>query len=273
MGGVVFFYELDALHEAGAADVADVGGGQRGKGVTEDAGGGADLAGGVGIGVKLEGGEGHGAAYGVAEEGAGVEGFAGGLGPCVHDIGAAHAGGYGEAVGEGLAEANDVRGDVEVVAGEEFAGAVEAGEDFVGDEEDFFLVADAAEEWEEVAGRWDDAAAALDGLDEDGADLALADGGGDLIVDGCEAGGCTIWKGVALDAEGLADAEGAAEAVGIGDECCKVLELRMKGAAEVGDAGGGDGTHAEAVIGAGEGDDAGAAAVEEGGLEGGLDGV
>jgi len=150
---------------------------------------GVDLFGGFGKGVQFQGGERHGAAEGITEEGAGMEGVAGGRGPGVHDVGPADAGGYGEARGEGLAKADDVRGDAEVVAGEEFAGAVEAGEDFVGDEEDFFLVADAAEHREEVARRGDDAAPALDGLDEDAADFALGDGAGDLLVDAGEAGG------------------------------------------------------------------------------------
>ena len=160
-----------------------------------------------------------------------------------------------------------------MVAGEEFAGAVEAGEDFVGDEEDFFVVADVAEEGEEIARRGDDAAAALDGLDEDAADIALGDGAGDLLVDGGEAGGGAIGEGVAFEAEFFLDAEGAAEAMGVGDPGGEVLELGAEGIAEEGEAGGGDRAHAEAVVGAGEGDDAGLAAVEEGGLEGGLDGV
>ena len=92
--GAVLCGEFEAEHEAGAAEA---GGGKGLEGVAEIAAGGTDLLGGFGFLVEIEGGEGHGAADGVAEEGGGVEGFAGGGGPGVHDIGTAYAGGDGEA--------------------------------------------------------------------------------------------------------------------------------------------------------------------------------
>ena len=93
----------------------------------------------------VEGVDGHGAAEGISEEGAGVEGFAVRGGPCVHDFGFSDTGGEGEAAGEGFAEADEVRDDGGVFAGEEGAGAEESGVDFVEDEKGVVGIAPGAE--------------------------------------------------------------------------------------------------------------------------------
>ena len=40
-----------------------------------------------------------------------------------------------------FAEADDIRHGLEMFAGEEFPGAIEAGVNFIGDQQDFFLIA------------------------------------------------------------------------------------------------------------------------------------
>src|SRR5208282_1161083 len=109
------------------------------------------------------------------------------------------------------------------LAGEEFPGPVEAGEDFIGDKENFFLVANEAEHGKEIAGRRDDPTPALEGLDEDATDVALGDGAGDLLVNFGQARGRAVGELIAFETKRLLDAARAAEAMGVGDPGGKVL--------------------------------------------------
>src|SRR5579862_4063564 len=120
----------------------------------------SNLLRGFGAGMDLDRGESHGAAQGIAQEGTGVKGFAGGRWPGVHDVGASHARGDREAGSETFAQADNVGNHPGMLAREQAAGAVEAGEYLVGNEQDFFLVADSAQQGQEIAGWWNDAAAA-----------------------------------------------------------------------------------------------------------------
>ena len=70
------------------------------------------------------------------EVSAGVDGFAFAGGPsAIHHRGTAHAGTEREAVGECLAQADEVRIKLRLFAGEPFAGAAEAGIDFIANQE------------------------------------------------------------------------------------------------------------------------------------------
>src|SRR6476659_9501771 len=80
-----------------------------------------------------------------------------------------------EAVGEGLAEYDDVRRDAEMLDREELAGAVETHLDLVDDQQDAVPVEHLLELDEEVLGRNDVAARALDRLHVEGGKLGLAD--------------------------------------------------------------------------------------------------
>jgi len=95
--------------------------------------------------------QGHGAADGMAQKGAGVDGFAVGRRPRgVHEVGAADAGGEREAAGQGFAEANHVRDRSGVFAGKPFPGAAEAGVDFIQNQQGAVLVAEPAQEGQEA---------------------------------------------------------------------------------------------------------------------------
>ena len=76
----------------------------------------------------------------------------------VHDFGAAGDGGDRHAAAERFRHRDEVGLDAEVFGGEPFAGAREAGLDFVGNEEDAVLAADGVERFEVVARRDDEAA-------------------------------------------------------------------------------------------------------------------
>ena len=105
--------------------------------------------GGEGIfgGEEFEVGEGDGAAERVgAVAMAVVEGVFGAVEERSEDILGGEGGGEGEgAAGEAFGEAEEVGGDVFVLAGEHFSGAAESGHDFVEDEEDVMLVAPVAQ--------------------------------------------------------------------------------------------------------------------------------
>src|SRR4029077_20134040 len=116
---------------------------------------------------------------------AGAEGGAG--------VAAGPAGADGHAVAEGLGEGDDVGAHARgVLEPEPAAGAAEAGLDLVEDEEGFVLVAELADGGEGV-GWWGlDAAFALDGFEEHGADPVVEGGGegvGVAVGDVAEAGG------------------------------------------------------------------------------------
>ncbi len=88
----------------------------------------------------------------------------------------AEHGADGQASGERLGNGDDVRLRVEVLEAEPLAGASEAALDLVGDEEGAGGVAELAGGLEELGGDGVDAALALDGLDEDGADVGSGAG-------------------------------------------------------------------------------------------------
>ena len=113
----------------------------------------------------------HGAADGMAQEGAGVDGFAGGARPGgIHHIGPADAGREGKSAGEGFAQANHVGHDAAVLAGEPFAGAAKAGVNFVKYKQRAQLVAKFAQQGEKAGGRNVDAAAGLHRLGQNRAE-------------------------------------------------------------------------------------------------------
>ena len=120
----------------------------------------------------------------MAEEGAGVNGFAGGGGPRgIHQLRAADAGGERKAAGEGFAQANQVGHHAAVFAGEPAAGAAKAGVNLVEDEQGAMFVAQPAEQRQEGR-RWKvDAAAGLHGLDKEGADFFAAEKAADGLLD------------------------------------------------------------------------------------------
>lgn len=227
---------LERLAEAVFPDLSGVSG----------AGGGV-LAGEFGEGVEC-----HGAAERIAEESAGVERLAVAFWPCVHDAGATDAGGDGEAAAEGFAEANEVGVNVLRLVGEKRARAEEARENFIENENHAVLVAPAAEGREKF-GRWDDdAAAALDRLDEDGGDFSRGE-----LAEGCFE---------RFPAVGLRSGR-------VREEVRNRSELGGKGIAKPRNSRAEEGAVAESVVAASEADDVGALGGEAGGFEGGLDGI
>ena len=180
--------EFEAPHEAAAAGFDDVWARKGAEFFGEVASFLGHHFSGPGALEDLERFEGHRAADRVAEEGAGVERFAGGFGPGVHDFGLADAGGDGEAAAEGFAEADEVGDDAVPFASEGFSTAMEAGVDFIEDEEGVILIAPIAEAGKKIGWGDDFSAAALDGLHEDRADVRAIEGV-DLISGEGEAGG------------------------------------------------------------------------------------
>ena len=89
-----------------------------------------------------------------------------------HDLVVGEDGGNGQgAAGEGLADGDHVRAHAFVVAGEQLAGAADAGLDLVGDEQHVVRVAQVEAFLEVALVRDIDAGFALDGLHDHGADL------------------------------------------------------------------------------------------------------
>src|ERR1700680_489668 len=106
-----------------------------------------------------------------------VAGFEGG-----GDFGARGEGAQGESVGDAFGGDQDVGDDAVVLDGEHFAGAGEAGLDFVGDGEDVVLVGDFLYLFEIVWRRHNDAAFAHYRLGDEGGYVA-GGGEGDCVVD------------------------------------------------------------------------------------------
>ena len=107
----------------------------------------------------------------MTEERAGVNRFAGGLRPRrVHHVRAPDAGRQWEAAGQGLAEADHIRSDSAVLAGEPFARSPETRVNLIEDQQRAVLGAEAAERPQKLLRRNVDAAARLHRLDEDRAD-------------------------------------------------------------------------------------------------------
>ena len=109
-----------------------------------------------------------------------------------HRVGDADAAERDVAAGDALRELHDVRLDAVVLQPEPAAGAAEAGDHFVGDQQHVVARADLADAREVVGGRDDDAAGALDRLGDERGDGvgALAQdrlfelvGGGDAEAD------------------------------------------------------------------------------------------
>ena len=171
--GSLVLDDLEADHEAASADIADDG--MFCRPVPEAGEYILALPGGVGQAFAFENIDGRqcrGNADGIAAEGGGV-----GAGFPVHDGGTGHANAEGHAGGDAFGHTDDVGLDAGVLDGPPFAGAARAGLDFIGDEEDAVLIADAAQLLHEDGGRDDVAAFALDGLDEDGSDFFGRQGG------------------------------------------------------------------------------------------------
>ncbi|MPM64296.1 hypothetical protein SDC9_111182 [bioreactor metagenome] len=103
--------------------------------------------------------------------------------PGLHDLVGGHNTAGCQPPSHGLTDRHDVGHHIEVLAGEEFAGASVAGLDFIEDEQDALLITDLAERLDE-AGRWDDVAAfALDRLHEDGGHRTRIADVGEQIVE------------------------------------------------------------------------------------------
>ena len=85
----------------------------------------------------------------------------------VHDLRPAEHARERQAGGDRLGDRDQVGLDPELLDGEGRAGAAEAGLHLVGDEDDAVLVAEPSQALHELAGRDDEAALALDGLEDD----------------------------------------------------------------------------------------------------------
>ena len=99
----------------------------------------------------------------------------------IHDLGAAGDGGEREAARDALRARDEVGHDAVVLDRVPGAGAGDAGLDLVGDEHDAVLGAELLDRREVAGRRDDDAAVALDRLDEERGDLARADVGDDVV--------------------------------------------------------------------------------------------
>ena len=121
----------------------------------------------------VEGGEAGAHGESVLAEGGGVDdGFFEGAVDGLVDVVAHENGGDGdEASAEGFGEDDHVGLDVVAMAGDEGAGAADAGLDFVEDEEGAVFFAEALDGGEVAGGGGDDAGFALEGFEDDGGDF------------------------------------------------------------------------------------------------------
>ena len=157
-----------------------------------------------------------------------------------------HAGQRIEAVGDGLAEHDDVGLHAEVLDRPQLAGAIEAHLDLVDDQQDAVLVEHALQLDEEVLGRNDVAAGALDRLDVEGRVLGLARlGVPDAVVLALEQALELLHAVVAVLL--LGHALGAAEVIRERNELRAVAEVAVAAAIAVG-RGDGGGAERAAVI-------------------------
>ncbi len=215
---------------------------------------GAEGGGSFGQAVLADVGQGGGArGHGelVAAEGAGV-----GAGLPDVEVVAVDENGQGEAAADGLGQDHDVGGDTAVLDGPEGARAADARLDLVGDQRDGPVCRDLPHAAQPVVRRRDHSALALDGFEDHPGGQRYARLG--VVEEGlAPAGG-------EFGATRAADAEGAAV----------VLRVRQAGDPYVaGAAGGGQGSGGHAVVGTGEGEDAGAPGRRPDEFEGGLDRV
>jgi len=142
---------------------------------------------------------------------------------------------------EGLGEGDDVGLEVPMLEAEPFAGPAEPALDLVGNEEGAMLAAEGLDLDEEIAGGIFDAFA-LDGLEDDGGDVAAGEEG--------------------FDAGKIADGDAMA-----------ALEVRAETVLEMGIAHDGQGTHGKAVEGAFQRDEPAASGGGAGELDGALHGL
>ena len=190
-----------------------------------------------------------------------------GVGDGLADDGAAHG---NVAAGDALGDGHEVGGDVPVLAGEHLAGASEAGDDFVGDEEAAVAVTDFPKHGPVVVGGDDGAVGAGDGLGDDGGDglgaLELDD-----ILDGLDAELGAFLGGLAAVLTAVGVGLGAVEASG--------EEGFVVGLGKGGGASQGQGAEGCAVVGTLAADELGAQGfayaleVGAGDFHGGLDGL
>jgi len=223
LGGALFGSlvadELDADHEAEAADGADVAetlgpGSQAGHEVVADEAGVFDEF----FFEQVQSGERGGDGDGVAAEGGGV-----GAGRPIHDVRTGDHGRKGHAAGDAFGERDNVGDNAEVLGGEHAAGAAHAGLDFVVDEQDAVLVGDAAELLVEAPVGHQVAAFALDGLDDDGGDFfGRQDGFEETLFEIFDGGGAAdsgifVRKAVAIGVGDVIDGQHGAEAAALDD--------------------------------------------------------
>ncbi len=100
----------------------------------------------------------------------------------VHDFGAAGDGCNREAAAQALGHGHQVGRDAIVFHGEQFAGTGKAGLHFVGDQQNAVLVADFAQGLHQTDRDRQEAAFALDRLDDDGGDAVRVDIGGEELL-------------------------------------------------------------------------------------------
>jgi hypothetical protein len=145
------------------------------------------------VGELFNDGERRGATRRVASEGTAESARA----RCVHDFGAAGDGGYRQASAQGFGGEDEVRLKAEVGAGEEFAGASEAGLHFVGDEYDTVIATDGCERGKEALGRDDEASFAQNGLGDDRGDVFGCNHAAECVVEQCFYVGLCDWSAMA----------------------------------------------------------------------------
>ncbi len=166
---------------------------------------------------------------------------------------------------DAFGDADDVGLDAGVFDGPPLPCSTGAGLDLVGDEEDAVAIADAANLLEEVVGRDDVAAFALDGLEDDGGDLfGREDGFEETVFD---VAGAVEGEGLLLGgaAGGAAVGVGVADVGDAGDEGREAALLLRLGAGER------ECAHGAAMEAAKEADDVLAAGLVAGEFHGALD--
>jgi hypothetical protein len=134
--------------------------------------------------VEFDGSEGRGTSHRVAKKRGGMERFAGGSGPSVHNLCPPDAGRHGKSCRQPFSETKKVGVDAELITGKKRAGAIESSINLVEDEQDLVGVANLAQHSQEIEWRDHFTAAPLAGFDQDASDWALANGLDNLILDG-----------------------------------------------------------------------------------------
>src|SRR5208282_371626 len=128
----------------------------------------------------------------------------------VHNFSTAGDGGYGHSAAERFRRRDEIRFDTEMLGSKPFAGAREAGLDFVGNEENAVLAANILEKLEVIVRRNNEAAFAENGFDDQGSDGFRRNGALERVFEmmrefrGRRPGSIAIWigKGNAVDIAG-----------------------------------------------------------------------